>query len=503
MASEIWIKGIFCLLAVPVVLWLDRGAPPRSPRRASGVLALLAALAAAAWFNFGALHGPGWIHHWEQFHYVLGSKYYPELGHDGLYAASLAAQQESRPQTRPPLWVRDLRSNEVVLFQHLMPHGQEVKARFTPARWERFKTDHAYFVDNLQWTYFAGIRRDHGYNPPPTWTFTARLASAWLPVEADTLGLLGVLDVLLLAVLFGFLFRTYGSRVCCLCLVVFGLGYAWRFYWIGGAFLRLDWLAALGVAVCMMKRERYRWAGGLVAYAAMVRIFPVLVLLGPAVLAVRALVRKEDLGWAWRFAQGLLLGLVLCLAAGSLTGRGVDAWGDFAANLDKHHGTWLTNNVGLANVVLYDLDTVTRKDVNFALPEPWLRWQAKMDRLLEARRPWIWALAGLYLLLVAAAAWRAERDQSLVLGLGAVFALTLLTCYYWAMLLLVPLRGDRRAAAALLLLSATLCGVHLATPPSFEMVFGVMSWALALLLLAWTAPSAVATLRAALPARRG
>jgi hypothetical protein len=345
----------------------------------------------------------------------------------------------------------------------------------------------------MAWGYLADVRKDHGYNPTPTWTFVGRLFDAWLPAGSQSLAVLAALDPILLAVLFAFLFSTYGSRVGSLCLVVFGLGYPWRFDWIGGAFLRLDWLVAVGVAVCLMRRERYRWAGALLAYAGMVRIFPLVLLLGPAVLVARAWVRREDRSWAWRCAQGFALGIVLCFLAGGLAGRGLGAWGEFAANLEKHQGTWLTNNVGLENVVLYDLDTMTRKSVVWSLPEPWLPWQRKMNRLEEERGAWIHGLAALYLGLIAAAGWQARRDESLVLGIGAVFALTLLTCYYWAMLLLVPIRGDRLATATLLLLSAGLYSIHLATPPSFEMIYGVASWALALLLLVWIGPAAATT----------
>lgn len=483
MAYEIWIKGILCLLAVPVVLFRDRAAHPRSPRRASSLLLFLAVVAAATYYNFGGFHGRGYVHYWEHFHYHLGSKYFPELGYDGLYAASLAAQAETRPAMELQTWVRDLRTNRVISATGVLAHGREVRERFEPERWRRFTSDHDHFLERMDPGYLEQVRRDHGYNPTPTWTFVARLFDAWIPTGSDSLALLAALDPLLLAVLFVFLFSTYGSRVASLCLVVFGLGYPWRFDWIGGAFLRLDWLVAVGVAVCLMRRERYRWAGALIAYAGMVRIFPFVLLLGPGVLAVRAILRREDLSWAWRFAQGFALSLVLCVAAGGLTGRGFDAWGELAANLEKHHGTWLTNNVGLENLVLYDLDTLRRKDVDFSLPEPWIGWQRKMSRLEEERGLWIWSLASLYLALVAAASWRARRDESLVLGIGAVFALALLTCYYWAMLLLVPLRGGRRAAAVLLLLSAGLYALHLLTPPSFEMIYGVMSWALALLLL--------------------
>lgn len=496
MEREIWVKGALCLIAAAVVLWGDRlaGLDPRRARKAGPLLWIVALIAVGAYYNFGRFHSPGFVHHWEQFHYHLGSKYFPELGYDGIYAASFAAQRESRPDLPLQPWARDLRTNEVVSAGEVLLHGAEVKERFTPERWRRFTADHGHFLRAMDLPYLGGVRLDHGYNPTPTWTFVARLFDRRAPTEINTLILLGLLDPLLLLVLFGFLFSTYGARTGTLCLVVFGLGYAWRFYWIGGAFLRLDWLAAVGVAVCLMRREHYRSAGALLAYAGMVRIFPFVLLLGPGVLALRSLVRKEDFGWAWRFAQGVALGAVLCFAAGGLTGHGFDAWGDFAANLEKHHGTWLTNNVGLANVVLYDLDTMTREDVDFSAPEPWLGWQRKMDRLKEERRMVTWGLAGLFLLLIAAASWRAERDESIVLGIGAVFALVLLTCYYWIVLLLVPVRSGRIGAAVLLLLSAGLAALHLATP-SFEMIYGLMSWALALLLLAWIGPDALATFR--------
>lgn len=498
MPNEIWVKGILSLLAVPVVLWADRARPPRSPKKAGSLLLLLAVLAAATYYNYGAFHGRGYVHYWEQFHYYLGSKYFPELGYDSLYAASLAAQRETRPEMELQPWVRDLETNQVVSAYRMLADAEAVKERFEPGRWRSFVADHEHFLGRMAWRYLNDVRKDHGYNPTPTWTFVARLFDRGLPARSDTLGLLGALDPLLLLVLFAFLFATYGSRIGALSLVVFGLGYPWRFDWIGGAFLRLDWLVAVGVAVCLVRRERWRWAGALLAYAGMVRIFPFALLLGPAVLAARALVRKEDLGWAWRFAQGFVLSVLVCVAAGSLTGRGVAAWGEFATNLEKHQGTWLTNNVGLENVLLYDVDTVTRKSVNWSLPEPWLPWQRKMDRLQDERRPWFYALAALYLALVVAASWRARPDEAVVLGIGAVFAVGLLTCYYWAMLLLVPIRSGKGGAAVLLTLSAVLCGLHLATPPSFEMVYGAMSWALALLLLVWVGPDAVRTAEAEL-----
>jgi hypothetical protein len=124
------------------------------------VLWVLALVAVAAYYNFGGFHQPGWIHHWEQFHYQLGSKYFPELGYDGLYAASLTAQTESRPDVDLQPWARDLRTNRVELTQEILAHGREVKERFTPARWREFSA-----TTITTWATWTGATW-----PRPAWT---------------------------------------------------------------------------------------------------------------------------------------------------------------------------------------------------------------------------------------------------------------------------------------------------------------------------------------------
>jgi hypothetical protein len=278
-------------------------------------------------------------------------------------------------------------------------------------------------------------------------------------------------------------------------LIVFGLGYAWRFDWVGGAFLRQDWLAAIGIAICLIRREKFTLAGSLIAYAAMVRVFPAGFLLGPAVVALKDMVGRRPSQWFWKLAAGFAIGIVVCLAAGALTGVGFDAWPQFVHNLEKHHGTWLTNNVGLKNVLLYDRATMNRDDVRWNLPEPWLFWQEKMNRLQTERRVLLGAASGVMLLWIAAAAWRCRPDQAAVLGTAVAFAVVVLTCYYWVMLLLIPLgKGRWLPTAAWLVLNTALFGLHLATP-AFEMIYGLMSWALTIFFIAWLAPDAIRTIR--------
>ena len=493
--TEILIKGGLSVFALAAVVWRHRPANPLKPEKAGQLLWLIAIAAALAYTNFGQFHGRSGIHHWEQFHYFLGSKYFPEVRYDGLYVASLAAEREIDLGRPPQSHMRDLRTNEVVRTSTLAGQEREIRKRFTDDRWKSFVADVQFFLHSNNYNYITRIRSDHGYNPTPTWTFAARLFSRWPAASDQSLTALAWLDPLLLTALFMMIFRTYGSRVGCLALIVFGLGYPWRFYWVGGAFLRQDWLVAVGVAVCLFHRKRYALGGGLIAYAAMVRVFPGAFLVGAAVLGVQALVRRQPIARCGRVAAGFVVGLAISVAAGCLSGVGPSAWTQFRTNLEKHHGTWLTNNVGLKNTVLYDGATMRREDVDFRLPEPWIHWQEKMNRLERQRRPAIIVVSGFFLAAVLLAARRQELDQASVLGVVVIFAVVVLTCYYWVMLLLVPLgKGRWLPTAGWLTINISLYGLHLLTP-SFEMIYGLFSWSLAVFFLAWLAPDAVASIK--------
>jgi hypothetical protein len=488
--TEILIKGGLSLLALLVVVWRHRWARGLKPEQAGQLLILTALAAAVAYPNFGLLHGRSGIHHWEQFHYFLGSKYFPELRYDGIYAASLEAERELDLPHALQSHVRDLRSNEVVPSAGVAEHGRQVKARFTADRWRAFVNDTRYFLSSSDYAYITKIRKDHGYNPTPTWSFSARLFSHWIPASAATLSALAWLDPILLTVLLVIVFRSFGSRIGCLALIIFGLGYPWRFDWVGGAFLRQDWLVAIGVAVCLIHRKRCAAAGALIAYATMVRVFPGAFLIGPAVVAVRHHLEGRSTRWFTKLVAGFGLGLIACLLAGCLIGAGPAAWTQFADNLAKHHGAWLTNNVGLKNVLLYDLDTMRRDDVNWSWSEPWILWQEKMNRLEARRRPLLLTASLVFGVMVAAAAWQSRRSESAVLGVAVAFAAVVLTCYYWVMLALIPLgRGRWMPSAGWLGINIGLYGLHLLTP-AFEMRYGIMSWALLAFFIAWLGPDA-------------
>jgi hypothetical protein len=244
----------------------------------------------------------------------------------------------------------------------------------------------------------------------------------------------------------------------------------------------------------MLKRRRFVTAGALLAYSAMSRIFPVLFLFTLGVVGLRTLIGREDRRWLVRFSVGYASALVLLFAAGALTGRGFDAWREFAVNIKHHSQRWITNNVGLKNVVLYDLDILRARHADRSLPEPWGPWQDIMrQRERRLKVPLVAAQLAL-LLLTAAAAWRAPPDQAAVLGLAAVFALVQPTGYYWLMLLLLPLRPGITVVVCWLAMNSALYYVYTVSP-YYELRYGVMSYCLLVLFVIWLGPDAVRTLR--------
>ena len=486
--SEAAVKAILdvlCLALVGLGLLHDSG--PKG-RAANGPLVLAAMIAVAAYFNLGLFHADRFHHDWEQFHYTLGARYFPELGYDGLYAASVQAQLEAPVEGKVlAADIRDLRTNEVerTFSEASAAHAAEVRARFSEERWRRFVEDHEHFVRDTTSARLGRMRLDHGFNPPPSWTFVARLLVGERGLlDGERLGRLGAIDFVLLGVAFVYAGRVFGGRALCLALVLFGLSYPGRFFWVGGALLRHDWLAAVIVGVALMQRRRFAWAGAALGWAASVRLFPALFLLGPGIVAARALLRRERPLWALRLGAGFAAAVAAAVLAGALTGRGFAAWEEFANAIRLHRATWLTNNVGFENVVLYDLETMRRELVDFDLAEPWVHWQARMDALRESRAVVIVLAQAVLLGLFALAVAGRDPPQATILGLFPIFVVFLSTCYYWQMVLLVAFAGSLPLVVATLLLNAAMWALHSLTP-AFEARYGLFSWGLLLVLGGW------------------
>lgn len=469
----------------------------RESKRVVDILHVAAAvLGVLCFYNFGFLQhyneNDGFVNHAEQFHYYLGSKYYPELGYDGLYAASLAAQAALTPDgSQRGGSIRDLRTNELRSTRELIPQVREVAARFSAERWNSFVSDHRYFVESTPYGAMHRFRKDHGFNATPAWTSVARALTSKTSLSPVTSILVGCLDVLLLVSMFFLIRRTFGWRITCISLALCGLCFGWRYFYVG-AFMRLDWLAAAVAGFCLLERGRPALAGAAIGYATAMRIFPVLLLAGPAILALKAFIRGERPRWPLSLAAGFAATLLLLIVAGGLTPRGFGAWIEFFHNIQLHQDLNPATRVGL--------DALIRSDP-IALIQNLLSWDPQWPQpIIEEITAPRWfshrVLQLAMLLFFGAAVWNASLSAAAVMGMVVIFTVTPVGMYYWILLLAMPLARGSTAWLGALLLSAALYAHGVAFPmlPTARLRFIALGWGLAAIFALWLLPAARRTI---------
>ncbi|HMM33397.1 MAG TPA: hypothetical protein PKA62_01490 [Thermoanaerobaculia bacterium] len=454
-AARAFLALAAALLLAAGLLLRRQGRPEAYARSRDRALLALGLLSAAAFFGFGRLHGGRLVHVWDSFHYVVGVKYFPELGYTGLYEAALAAERAAGllpPGTTVPL--RNLATNAIETTS-----ADDALARW-PARlgprWEAFVTDVLWFRAEAGAETFRRFLLDHGYNATPAWGvlggLLARLAG---PATDGSVRALALLDPLLLLGAWLLVFRAFGFRAACVALVFWGTNFPARFDWNGGSFLRMDWLAAAMSGVALLKLGRPRLAGAALGLSTLLRLFPGALLLGLGAAALFRLVRERRLEAEppeLRVAQGALLAAAVVLplsllAAGGFTSVRWSAWNELAANSRKHLATPLTNNVGLGTTLTWRDATSGRALVFPDAVEPWKGWKETKGAALREARPLRLALAAAFLAAVAFA-FRSRPPWAATAGsAGLVFVFADLTCYYAAVLLLLALLHAEREEA--------------------------------------------------------
>ncbi|MET1079731.1 MAG: hypothetical protein ABWY06_17105 [Pseudomonas sp.] len=429
-----------------------------SRRCTDGGLAVLALVSGLTYFNFGAFHFPNYIHTWDSYHYYMGSKYFPELGYDGLYDCSAIADVEAglgdrvaaRKQT-------NLQTNRLEATDALLADPQRCLQRFSAQRWSAFKADVAVFRDRTEPQRWDIMTTDHGFNATPVWTMLGAALAGLAPLTEQRLLWLTALDPLFLLAAFGLIGWAFGWRTMALGMAIFACYFPARFYWTGGSFLRWDWLFWSVAAVCLL-RKRYPLLGGLsLGYAALLRVFPGVMAVG--LLLVLLYRRWKHRRWdlpSLRFFAGMLIVGALLVPASELAAQRPGTHLAFIGNTLKHAGTPLTNNMGLRTVLAYRSDETGQVLFDEARQEPWRAWQ-------EARLAAFGTLKPLYAVL--ALGWLAlliwalrSQPQWVALALGATLipvAVDLTSYYYAFILVLAPLCVvSPRAGYALLGLSA-------------------------------------------------
>jgi hypothetical protein len=417
------------LATLGVVVARRRGArwlaDPRVELRA---LAVLAAAAVLVYLNFFSFHRYGrFVHQHDVAHYYLGSKYFAELGYGRLYDAALQAEAELHGNYFRSVEARDLQTGEVVGIGRLLKRGAADEEAFSAERWRSFRRDVDLFRDRNGAQYGLFLL-DHGFNPTPVWAAIGGALANRVPAgSASGVLLLTLIDPILLlscGILVG---RSFGWRAACLATILFGVTFGATFAWTGGAFLRHLWFAATVASLCLLRRDRPTAAGAALGLAAMLRIFPGLLLWGWIWRAAGA--RRTDRAEAReavRFVLGFAVGAALLVAATALTSRGWHSWLEFAANLRVQMASPAANEIGLVPLLRYLTSSGESSGVAFALRAAALLAAAIATARLSSRVP---------------------REAAWALGVVLVFVGPALPAYYWILLVPVGLAWHRQTAA--------------------------------------------------------
>jgi hypothetical protein len=400
----------------------------RARRDETAALGVVAALSLAVYADFLRVR----VHYHEVAHYYLGSKYFDELGYWGLYTAMLRADAEQHGALQVTD-ARDLTGSRLLVPSHvLLLRSQPVKDAFTPDRWLAFKEDFTLLYDRLG-PHYAGVLRDHGFNASPLWALIGGAVTNLVP--SGSLWGIRALVLLDLPLLLGTLVavaRCFGLRAAFLSVIHFAVLFGATFGWTGGAVLRHMWFSASLLALCAFQRARPALAGSLLAFSAMLRVFPAFFMAGVVLGSIQDVRLRRRWSGPHRAAlAGFLLAATGLFVVTGLLPRGYESWVDFADNLSRHTQAVLANLVGLTRALC------TPAELGWGL-------MATASVRPAVRAVQLVTVLPAVAVAVALVARRRDLVGASALGVPLIFASVDLTSYYYSFLVFLTLAERER-----------------------------------------------------------
>jgi hypothetical protein len=430
------------------------------------------------------------------FHYYVSAKYYRELGYYDLYECSLIADWETRKAIEPTWWVRDLRTYRYRTAEDIARDPRRCRELFSDERWREFRGDVEKLSSLMAPTRWNEVLKDKGYNATPIWNKLAEFVTNLLPLHS-TAALYALLsfDYVYTVVAIVVVAATFGWHNGLLVLVFWSLNFMGAPGFVKGSLSRLDWLACLVIALCLIRRGRYASAGVAAAVAGGLRVFPALFFVGLFFKFLWTAARTRSWPRPYlRFGVAKVLTIGLLVGLTSLTGAGRRDWKDFVAKITIHDEQIAGYRVGF----------------KYAMIDPDAKGPGQSPReQLESRQALRWLGVILALAAVFVAAPRLEDHATLGLSFLCVFFLTAPTFYYYQMLvvpfmmfLLDPQRPGQALGMSELFAWNVLAYTLRLTMPLGLKLSHVLSWTLVALCLLLFAHAALGA-RAREPLERG
>ena len=436
----------------------DAGRMAAKRRVRNALVGVMGVLAFLTYFNFGWFHFPNFIHGWDTFHYYIGSKYFKEISYERLYECVAIADSEE-PNLRRRVELRkmtNLRTNLVETSADILAHPERCKSHFTPERWESLKQDLRYFRTLENARRWDDAQTDHGYNGTPVWNIMGTLLTNLGPASRTQVLILDSIDCVLVVLLSLMIWWAFGWRTLTVALIAFSTNFPSRWYWTGGSLLRWDWLFWMVAAVCLLKKERFFYAGMCLAYTTLLRIFPGFMFIAPLIAAGYHYVKHRELEKRFlRFFLGAAVAVAILVPISVVTAGGPQAYPAFVRNTIKHSQTPLTNYMGLRTVVNYRPSEVGRLMRNDQLVDPWSPWKNARIKSFREARPLYFGIILCYLVLIGLAVRGADPWVATALSATLIAFGVELTCYYYAFIIVVALLYAKHEVAGRWLMGVT------------------------------------------------
>jgi hypothetical protein len=376
------------------------------------------------------------VHYLDLRQYDQTAKYFEEIGYRDIYVADMAAYREEKDANLDAinrLPMRDLGTLRMSTVGDKEEQVQAIRSRFSDARWEAYKNDARYFREVMGTPSWLDTMHDMGGNATPVWMGIAHLLFNNLAPSNAAFLFTGLFDLVLLLFMFGMIGRCFGLRTMLVSAAIFGAndfimyGTNW-----GGATLRHDWLAYLGLAACALKRNQFMLGGALLGFSTMIRAFPGLTFVAvslPALWRIFETWRSTGTlpGWRALLEQHrstvrILLGGVIAMVAlfaFSAAVLPVRAWGDWLHKVIQLSSDPHPSHLSLRSLIA--------------------GWDANQHTILRARLPVFIAGILFFVGMIGVAARGKRAEQAMLLGLPLIPVLLYPGNYYLHFVFLLPL----------------------------------------------------------------
>lgn len=378
-----------------------------------------------------------WVHQHEQYHFYLGAKYQKEVGWFDLYTATIMADRETINAMAGVTKTRDNRTFEEIPVEQALQDAPRIRARFSDQRWEAFKADWVTMAKAWPWMNWQSVMNDHGNSNSPAWSIIASPIASLVPLSPQNQSLLGCIDPLLMLALFLVVYETFGHKLASVAL------FMWAcvpvvFDYLSGSFLRWDWLLALGLAACFLKKERWGTAGALFGYAVATKLFPLF--FGVALLFRVAFEWRKDrkLKPEWiAFGRNTVISGLVCVALAAAM-FGTSAWTEYAERIQVAQTEKFYSNQHSLKTVYLQLVGPGEGGISSGIFPPVIKQSLAEVDIKDHAIGYLLARL-LFTAVVIVLIRRASYVEAFTLGPLLVFAWLTVNMYYWNMLALLAL----------------------------------------------------------------